>query len=181
MIFKQFFCFRLTVYPFSRCLSRIYQRFFCKKFRIFSFRNSALLASFYVPISEYMRDGGLPYIAVMNRTPEKVDTYLEGIYNTVIVKDIEDRQARKKPIRIKEKSRIFSCWRPLPNIWPVWPEIRSPSEALPTIWPQTDEKFHLTRWAIMLRLSQNPLSSIRQSVLISWENSFWKRIESCIL
>ncbi|MGN0243635.1 MAG: hypothetical protein ACI4CT_06185, partial [Lachnospiraceae bacterium] len=24
---------------------------------------------------------------------EKVETYLEGIYNTVIVKDIEDRQA----------------------------------------------------------------------------------------
>ena len=47
-------------------------------------------------LSEYMRDGGLPYIAVMDRTPEKVDTYLEGIYNTVIVKDIEDRQARKE-------------------------------------------------------------------------------------
>ena len=47
-------------------------------------------------LSEYMRDGGLPYIAVMNRTPEKVEIYLEGIYNTVIVKDIEDRQARKK-------------------------------------------------------------------------------------
>lgn len=45
--------------------------------------------------SEYMRDGGLPYVAVMDRTPEKVETYLEGIYNTVIVKDIEDRQARK--------------------------------------------------------------------------------------
>ena len=46
-------------------------------------------------LSEYMRDGGLPYVAVMDRTPEKVETYLEGIYNTVIVKDIEDRQARK--------------------------------------------------------------------------------------
>ena len=47
-------------------------------------------------LAEYMRDGGLPYIAVMNRTSEKVETYLEGIYNTVIVKDIEDRQARKE-------------------------------------------------------------------------------------
>ncbi|MGN0403664.1 MAG: ATP-binding protein [Bariatricus sp.] len=46
-------------------------------------------------LAEYIRDGGLPYIAVMDRTPEKVETYLEGIYNTVIVKDIEDRQARK--------------------------------------------------------------------------------------
>ena len=47
-------------------------------------------------LTEYLRDGGLPYIAVMNRTSEKVETYLEGIYNTVIVKDIEDRQARKE-------------------------------------------------------------------------------------
>ncbi len=52
---------------------------------------------------EYMRDGGLPYIAVMNRTSEKVDTYLEGIYNTVIVKDIEDRQARKESDPKKRK------------------------------------------------------------------------------
>jgi len=32
-------------------------------------------------LAEYLRDGGLPYIAVMNRTSEKVETYLEGIYN----------------------------------------------------------------------------------------------------
>ena len=54
-------------------------------------------------LSEYMRDGGLPYVAVMDRTPEKVDTYLEGIYNTVIVKDIEDRQARKESDSDKRK------------------------------------------------------------------------------
>ena len=54
-------------------------------------------------LSEYMRDGGLPYVAVMDRTPEKVDTYLEGIYNTVIVKDIEDRQARKESDTDKRK------------------------------------------------------------------------------
>lgn len=45
--------------------------------------------------AEYLKCGGLPYIAKMDRTAEKVETYLEGIYNTVIVKDIEDRQARK--------------------------------------------------------------------------------------
>ena len=54
-------------------------------------------------LSEYMRDGALPYVAVMDRTPEKVDTYLEGIYNTVIVKDIEDRQARKESDSDKRK------------------------------------------------------------------------------
>lgn len=54
-------------------------------------------------LAEYLRDGGLPYIAVMNRTSEKVETYLEGIYNTVIVKDIEDRQARKEREPSKRK------------------------------------------------------------------------------
>ena len=44
--------------------------------------------------TEFMKTGGIPYIAVMNRTDEKVDQYLEGIYNTVIVKDIEERQIR---------------------------------------------------------------------------------------
>ncbi len=46
--------------------------------------------------AEYMRYGGLPYLSVMNRTDEKVNIYLEGIYNTVIVKDIEERQKRKE-------------------------------------------------------------------------------------
>lgn len=35
-------------------------------------------------------------MAIMEQTQEKVETYLEGIYNTVIVKDIEDRQSRKE-------------------------------------------------------------------------------------
>ncbi|MDO4328116.1 MAG: ATP-binding protein [Lachnospiraceae bacterium] len=54
--------------------------------------------------TEYMRSGGMPYIAVMDRTDEKVDIYLEGIYNTVIVRDIEDRQNRKG--RDSDKRRI---------------------------------------------------------------------------
>ena len=54
-------------------------------------------------LAEYMRNGGLPYIAVMDRTQEKVEIYLEGIYNTVIVKDIEDRQARKEKNPDKRK------------------------------------------------------------------------------
>ena len=53
--------------------------------------------------AEYLQVGSLPYIAVMDRTPEKVETYLEGIYNTVIVKDIEDRQARKETNPDKRK------------------------------------------------------------------------------
>lgn len=53
--------------------------------------------------TEFMKTGGIPYVAVMNRTDEKVDQYLEGIYNTVIVKDIEERQARKEKESGKRK------------------------------------------------------------------------------
>jgi hypothetical protein len=53
--------------------------------------------------SDYLQNGGLPYVAGMDRTPEKVDIYLEGIYNTVIVRDIEDRQARKENDPSKRK------------------------------------------------------------------------------
>ena len=54
-------------------------------------------------LAEYIRTGGLPYVAVMDRTDAKLNTYLEGIYNTVIVKDIEDRQIRKEPDPAKRK------------------------------------------------------------------------------
>lgn len=53
--------------------------------------------------SEYLQNGGMPYVATMERTQEKVETYLEGIYNTVIVKDIEDRQSRKESDPDKRK------------------------------------------------------------------------------
>lgn len=53
--------------------------------------------------ADYMQNGGLPYIATMDRTTEKIDMYLEGIYNTVIVKDIEDRQNRKETNPTKRK------------------------------------------------------------------------------
>lgn len=53
--------------------------------------------------SEYMRTGGFPYVSVMDRTDEKVDAYLEGIYNTVIVRDIEERQSRKETNTNKRK------------------------------------------------------------------------------
>ena len=54
--------------------------------------------------AEFMKTGGIPYVAVMNRTDEKkIDQYLEGIYNTVIVKDIEQRQTRREKESGKRK------------------------------------------------------------------------------
>nr|DAK77191.1 MAG TPA: putative ATPase [Caudoviricetes sp.] len=54
-------------------------------------------------LASYMKFGGFPYLSQMENTVEKVDTYLEGIYNTVVVKDIEDRQLRKNPDPNKRK------------------------------------------------------------------------------
>ena len=54
-------------------------------------------------LAEYMKNGGLPYIAKLSGDTEKVDMYLEGIYNTIIVKDIEERQKRKEKDANKRK------------------------------------------------------------------------------
>ena len=47
-------------------------------------------------LAEYMKNGSFPYVAIMPNSATKVDMYIEGIYNTVIVKDVEERQARKE-------------------------------------------------------------------------------------
>lgn len=54
-------------------------------------------------LANYMQYGGFPYLSQMETTAEKVDIYLEGIYNTVVVKDIEDRQSRKSKDPNKRK------------------------------------------------------------------------------
>lgn len=61
-----------------------------------------------VAFENYLKYGALPYVALMNKTQEKVDTYLEGIYNTVIVKDIEERQSRKENDPNKRKVNDIS-------------------------------------------------------------------------
>jgi len=53
--------------------------------------------------ADYMKFGGLPLVASMKDAPDKIDTYLEGIYNTVIIKDIEDRQKRQSEISGRRK------------------------------------------------------------------------------
>lgn len=52
--------------------------------------------------AEYMKIGGLPYLAKLGKQ-EKISTYVEGIYNTVIVNDIEERQRRRESDSGKRK------------------------------------------------------------------------------
>ncbi len=44
--------------------------------------------------STYLKNGGLPYSTLLT-DKNYLDDYLEGIYNTVIIKDIEERRKRK--------------------------------------------------------------------------------------
>ncbi|MDD7280822.1 MAG: ATP-binding protein [Erysipelotrichaceae bacterium] len=45
--------------------------------------------------NEYLKYGGFPYLMNMPLNDEQLNMYLEGIYNTVIVKDIEERENKK--------------------------------------------------------------------------------------
>lgn len=56
-----------------------------------------------VLFAEYMKNGGLPYVTLLGNNTDMVDTYLEGIYNTIIVKYIEERQKRKEKDPNKRK------------------------------------------------------------------------------
>ena len=61
--------------------------------------------------AEYMKHGGFPYVAQLDNETDKVNMYLEGIYNTIIVKDIEDRQRRKESDPNKRKINDISLLR----------------------------------------------------------------------
>lgn len=47
--------------------------------------------------SEYIKIGSFPYVASLPDAEEKASAYLEGVYNTIIVKDIEYREKRRRP------------------------------------------------------------------------------------
>ena len=53
--------------------------------------------------ADYIKDGSFPYVALLGDNDEKREMYIEGIYNTIILKDIEDRQKRREPDVNKRK------------------------------------------------------------------------------
>ena len=46
--------------------------------------------------ADYLRWGGMPYIAMQEDPQTMADVYLEGIYNTIVVKDVELRMQRRE-------------------------------------------------------------------------------------
>lgn len=53
--------------------------------------------------NQYLKYGGFPYLTTMPLDEEQINMYLEGIYNTVIIKDIEERENRKNQDPNKRK------------------------------------------------------------------------------
>ena len=54
-------------------------------------------------LASYLRTGGMPYILQMDLSEDEAEMYLESIYNTIIVKDIELRQSRQEPDRDRRR------------------------------------------------------------------------------
>ena len=46
--------------------------------------------------ADYLRWGGMPYVAMQEDPQTMADMYLEGIYNTIVVKDVELRMQRRE-------------------------------------------------------------------------------------
>ena len=53
----------------------------------------------YECFKEYLNNGGFPYINTINLLQDQKHTYIEGIYNTILLKDIEERINRKERIQ----------------------------------------------------------------------------------
>jgi len=58
--------------------------------------------------TEYLKYGGMPYTVSLGQDQNRIDTYLEGIYNTILIKDIEERAARKENDSNKRKINDIS-------------------------------------------------------------------------
>ena len=61
--------------------------------------------------ASYMHDGGFPYLTQFDHSTDQIDTYLEGIYNTIIIKDIEMREQRRSLVQNKRRVSDFSLLR----------------------------------------------------------------------
>ncbi len=64
----------------------------------------------------YLKFGSFPYSLVLNSSEEKVMQSLEGIYNTIIVKDIEERQNRKNCKKIIDVALLKTISKYLADI-----------------------------------------------------------------
>lgn len=65
---------------------------------------------------KYMDVGGFPYISQANLDNSQFNMYMEGIYNTVIIKDIEERLNRKDNANITDVALLKSISKYLSSV-----------------------------------------------------------------
>ena len=66
--------------------------------------------------NRFLKFGSFPYSIVSNSSEDKVFQYLEGIYNTIILKDIEDRQNRKNGKKVVDVALLKSISKYLADV-----------------------------------------------------------------
>lgn len=66
--------------------------------------------------NDFLNYGGFPYVSTMESSQEKINLYMEGIYNTIIIKDIEDRQKRKDSIKNIDTALLKSISKYLADV-----------------------------------------------------------------
>lgn len=64
----------------------------------------------------FLKYGGFPYSAMLNTDEDKAHRYMEGIYNTIIVKDIEDRKNMDVAAKTMDVALLRSISRYLADV-----------------------------------------------------------------
>lgn len=56
---------------------------------------------------QYVQTSSFPYVLELLKTPQEINSYLEGIYNTILVKDIVDRKRITDTLILKSVTRLL--------------------------------------------------------------------------
>lgn len=56
---------------------------------------------------QYVQTSSFPYVIELLETPQEINSYLEGIYNTILVKDIVDRKRITDTLILKNVTRLL--------------------------------------------------------------------------
>ena len=56
---------------------------------------------------QYVQTSSFPYVLELLETPQEINSYLEGIYNTILVKDIVDRKRITDTLILKSVTRLL--------------------------------------------------------------------------
>ncbi len=64
-------------------------------------------ANLFSAYRQYVQTSSFPYVLELLETPQEINSYLEGIYNTILVKDIVDRKRITDTLILKSVTRFL--------------------------------------------------------------------------